>query len=279
MLAVQSCSSTHELAPLYTEMERDRLSEQNYTAVPGDTLFAESAPRDFAGAELEDALEAGPFDVNLPAGTELMERRIAGTNNVIYCSDDLFVTDFGRKRTAFCFRDTRDQGQFNKLELLEITPTTSVTREPQSIEALRYRTIRIPATGGHYEQRLVFVGEYEQQLTFLLELRDTQSGCVHRRETVRLDIPVNEPTGTYLKPWMALQPVPGNPQGAVSPDDMRRMGTNPEELSHYLSVLSWNAGIITYQMRFQPTKWAYRPPDGFENCAQQATGLPLAQRP
>ena len=101
---------------------------------------------------------------------------------------------------------------------------------------------------------------------------------MHRRETVRLDLPRGEPQGTYLKPWMALQPVPGNPQGAVSPDDMRRMGSDPREFSHYLSVMFWRDGRLAYQLRFQKTKWSYRPPEGFENCAQQATGLPLARQ-
>ena len=270
VLAGQACTSSTQLAPVYSDMQRDRESGVTYTARPGEVLLTETAPREFAGAQLSEAFVA-PDDesgltTDLAAGTQLLRRQFVGTDKITYCTGDLFVTDFGRKRGALCFRDSDDDRRFDRLEMLQMAPTAANTGPLQRIEPVAYQPTRMTARGPNYASVVTFDGEANGRLIVRLELKDLDNNCTHRRETIALAMPTAEPTGLYLKPWVAIQPVPGNPQGAVSFGDMRKMGSEPEELAHYLSLRAWQNGTLVYELDLKPTLWTYRKPEGFSAC-------------
>lgn len=270
VLALQACTTSTELAPVYSDMQRDRESGATYAAQAGQVLLTEGAPQEFPGAELAEAFiapddEPGPT-TDLEAGTQLLRRQFVDSEQATYCSADLFVTDFGRKRGALCFRDSDNDRRFDQLELLQITPTTSVTSQLQRIKPLSYRLTMLPASGARYASVVTFDGEANDRLIIRLELRDMTANCTHRSESIAVNIPGAEPTGLYLKPWVAIQPVPGNPQGAMSFGDMRDMGSEPKEFAHYLELRTWQNGTLVYQLDLKPTRWTYRKPEGFSGC-------------
>ena len=184
---LQACTSSWQLAPLSTDMQRDRQSEVVYTARPGEILFTETTAREIPGAILDAPLEDNPLQTPLPTGTRLVARRIEGTETVTYCSDDLLVSNFGQERAGLCLFDSDDDRRFDGFEIRRSSTGSSVLRDRQRIEPLAYSLADVPATGGYYAQVVSFEGESNGRLLFTLELRDMYNDCAHRRETVALD--------------------------------------------------------------------------------------------
>ena len=280
-LSLQACI-TGRVMPLYADLERDQKSNISYSATQGDIIFTEKQAANMPGAVLEEALVDERFmmtvSADVPAGAILFERRLMSkTNKKVYCSRDYKGKEFGKERAPICFRDKDGDMRFETVNFLtnDIQGDQVTCCDKELDQPLAYSLTTTAPQDDLFAYTVTFDGEANNMLLFTLRLQEQATGCVHREETVGLNVPDRRPQSMLLKPMLALKPVDGNPDGAMNIEMLSKHG---KSFSHRLSVTKWKNDELNYQLELKSTGWNYNTPDDFAACGSAVANSAQTQK-